>query len=64
MPAVTSTQRLYINILIINVCGLKSKLLLRDFMIFNMNHDVVCMCETRCINNVVKVMENCGFDIV
>ena len=42
--------------------------LLRDFIDFIMNYDVVCMCETRCddaaTNNIIKVMVNSGFDVV
>ena len=48
MSAVTTTQSLDIKILTINVRSLKSKLLLRVFMVLIMNYDVVCMCETRC----------------
>lgn len=48
--------------------GLRSKLLLRDFIGFMMNYDVMCMCKTRCddgdTNNIRKVMVNSGFDIV
>ena len=53
------------------MCGLISKLLLRDFIDFTMNYDAVCMCETRCdddddddTNNKRKKMINSGFDIV
>ena len=50
IPAVTTIQSLRINISSIYGCGLQSKLLLRDFIGFVMNYDVVCMCETRCDN--------------
>lgn len=67
-PLETITQRLRINILTTNVCGLKSKLLLEKFILLVKNYDVVCMCETRCdnayVNNIRKVMESCGVDIV
>lgn len=43
-----------------------SKLLLKEFMVFNMNYDVVCLRETGYddadVNN--EVVENFGFNIV
>ena len=67
-PVLTTPQSLRINILTINVCGLKSKLLLEDFMNFIMNYDVVCMCETRCddadTKNIKNVLEKAGFNFV
>ena len=65
---ITITQSLCINILIINVCGLKSKLLLNEFMVCIMNYDILCMCETRCddadMSNIINVMVDKRFDIV
>ena len=64
----TTTPSLCINILSINVCGLKSKLLVKEFTDFFVNYDVLCMCETRCddadTNNIKEIMTKHGFDIV
>ena len=37
-----------VNILSLNVCGLKSKLVIKDFMKVIRKYDVVTLCETRC----------------
>ena len=67
-PEVPNARTLVIKILSINVCGLKSKLLVKEFTDYISNYDVVCMCETRCddadTNNIKEIMENHGFDIV
>ena len=64
---ITSTQSLCINILTINVCGLRSKLLLNEFMVCIMNYDVLCMWETRCddadMSNIINVMVDKGFSL-
>ena len=48
MYVATTTQILRIIILTISVCGLKYKLLMRDFVGYVTNYDVVCMNETLC----------------
>ena len=42
-----------INILSINVCGIKSKLLVKEFNELLMTYNVICMCEIEC-NDVDK----------
>ena len=58
----------YIDLLSLNVCGLKSKLQVKEFVSMLKNYDVICMCETRCddadMNNVRDKMEELGFNIV
>ena len=44
----------YIKMLCLNVCGIKSKLLLDDFVKTCLCHDILMMCETKCddVDNV------------
>ena len=57
-----------VNLLTLNVCGLRSKLLLDEFIELLKKYDVICMCETRCddvdMKNVKDKIENIGFNIV
>lgn len=57
-----------INVLSLNVCGIKSKLLIQEFIDFLQSYDVVCLCETRCddvdMSIVGETMENLGFVVV
>ncbi len=38
----------YINVLSLNVCGIKSKFLSMDFVNFIKDYNVICLCETKC----------------
>ena len=57
-----------INILTVNVCGIKFKLLLKEFNELIMKYDIICMCEIKCddvdMSNVREKMDAMGFDIV
>lgn len=49
------------------MCGLKSKLLLVDFLELIGSYDIVAMCETRCddvdMENFVHLFKDIGFDV-
>ena len=57
-----------INILSVNVCGIKSKLHLKEFNELIMMYDIICMCEIKCddvdMGYVREKMDVMGFDIV
>ena len=61
-------KMLTINVLSLNVCGLKSKLLLVDFIELITRYDVITMCETRCddvdMEKVKETFKGIGFDVV
>ncbi len=52
----------------LNVCGLKSKLLLEDFIKLIKKYDIITMCETRCddvdMGKVKDKFKDIGFDVV
>ena len=59
---------LTVNVLSLNVCGIKSKLLLGDFVELIKKYDIVTMCETRCddvdMGKVKDKFKAIDFDVV
>ena len=57
-----------VNILSLNVCGLKSKLMVKDFVEFIKKYDIVTLCETRCddvdMAHVKTIFKDIGFELV
>lgn len=57
-----------IDILSLNVCGIKTKVCSVDFVNILKRYDVLCLSETKCddvdTNNLKDIMEDIGYDIV
>ena len=54
-----STTILALNVMSINVCGLKSKLIVPEFCDFLKCHDVNILCETKCDDLDIGMLEDC-----
>lgn len=52
-----NTFILNLHLLTLNVCGLRSKLLLVEFIDFMKSYDVIYMCETRCDDVDMKMVK-------
>ena len=61
-------HQMSLDVLSLNICGIKSKLFSADFVNFIIDYDVICFTETKCDDidmiNIKDRMENNGFDIV
>ena len=57
-----------LEVLSLNVCGLKTKFISQDFVNFMKCYDVLCFCETKADDvdmlSVKDVMEENAFDII
>ena len=63
-----TSHQMSLDVLSLNVCGIKSKLFSADFVNLINDYDVICFTETKCdgvdMINFKDRMENNGFDIV
>lgn len=57
-----------VNILSLNVCGLKSKLMIKDFVELIQTYDVITLCEARCDDideeHIKTIFQDIGFEVV
>ena len=67
-PTLHEPAVLTANVLSLNVCGLRSKLLLGDFVELIEKYDIVTLCETICddidMENVKDKFKDIGFVVV